>query len=107
MQVPYQNSIQYWRDRQKPVKEKNLKIYKILAILAIIAFFPLGIPALWQAIKLKEDFYNGLEKGMIFLFQSIINLYLAKKFHHFYLLSFDSLFSHFDLSISLISTLSF
>ncbi|XP_067933580.1 uncharacterized protein [Watersipora subatra] len=61
--VPYQNTFEYWRDRQKPVKEKNLKVYKILGIFAIIAFFPLGIFAFYHALKLKEDFYLGLEKG--------------------------------------------
>jgi len=59
----YEVSIQQWRDRQKPVKERNLKLYKIISVIAIIAFFPTGIPALWNSFKLQEEFYDGIQKG--------------------------------------------
>ena len=59
----YELSIQRWRDRQKPVKERNLKLYKIISVIAIIAFFPLGIPAFYHSMKLQEEFYDGIQKG--------------------------------------------
>ena len=32
-------------------------------MIAIIAFFPLGIPAFYHSIKLQEEFYDGIQQG--------------------------------------------
>lgn len=45
------------------MKEKNLKVYKMVSIVAIIAFFPIGIFAFYTSMKLEEEYYAGIERG--------------------------------------------
>jgi len=54
---------QGWASQQKPVRERHLIVYKILGALAIVLFFPTGIPAFYTAMKLEEDYYEGINHG--------------------------------------------
>ncbi|XP_074662359.1 uncharacterized protein LOC141914917 [Tubulanus polymorphus] len=47
------------------LKEKDLKCYFISSIIAVILFFPSGIPAIMYAMRAKREFYAGIERGEI------------------------------------------
>lgn len=62
-----QNIPERWRDieRQKPLTQKRIKVLKILSIVALILFFPLGIPAVLFAFRLQKTLNEGIMQGNI------------------------------------------
>lgn len=56
--------------REKPLKIKHIKILKAFSTLAVVIFFPLGIPAMYYAFKCEKEFHAGILRG---------NLDLARK----------------------------
>lgn len=62
-----QNVPERWRDieRQKPLTQKRIKVLQILSIVAIIFFFPLGIPAVVFAFRLQKTLNEGIMQGNI------------------------------------------
>jgi hypothetical protein len=54
---------QTWRETEKVVKEKDLKILKVFAIISIILFFPTGIPAFYYARLTHTEFHLGFIRG--------------------------------------------
>lgn len=59
------------RGRQRPLKLKHIRFLKGFSILAVLVFFPLGIPAMFYAFKSEKEFHAGILRG---------NLDLARKF---------------------------
>ncbi|XP_074646495.1 uncharacterized protein LOC141902589 [Tubulanus polymorphus] len=54
-----------WVGQGRILKEKDLKVYKILSVIAILFFFPSGLLALYYAHKTHKEFYAGLERGEV------------------------------------------
>ncbi|XP_067684887.1 uncharacterized protein [Haliotis asinina] len=54
-----------WRDLDQPLRQKKLKFLKIFGTIAIILFFPTGIPACYYAFKAKTEFDEGIMRGNI------------------------------------------
>ena len=50
---------------ERTLKEKDLKFLKIFSVVAIILFFPTGIPALVYARRTYKAYYDGIERGCI------------------------------------------
>ncbi|XP_061195370.1 uncharacterized protein LOC133203615 [Saccostrea echinata] len=62
-----QNVPERWRDieRQKPLTQTRIKVLKILSIVALFLFFPLGIPAVIFAFRLQSTLNEGIMQGNI------------------------------------------
>lgn len=56
--------------RERPLKLKHIRFLKGFSILAVLVFFPLGIPAMFYAFKSEKEFHAGILRG---------NLDLARK----------------------------
>lgn len=57
-------------NRERPLKLKHIKFLKAFSFLAVLIFFPLGIPAMYYAFKSEKEFHAGILRG---------NLDLARK----------------------------
>ncbi|XP_060563078.1 uncharacterized protein LOC132722574 [Ruditapes philippinarum] len=57
--------------REKPLKLKHIRILKAFSTVAVVIFFPLGIPAMYYAFKSEKEFHAGILRG---------DLDLARKF---------------------------
>lgn len=51
--------------RERPLKARHIKLLKVFSIVAIVLFFPLGIPALVYAFKCEKAFAEGIMQGNI------------------------------------------
>ncbi|XP_045165166.1 uncharacterized protein LOC123529046 [Mercenaria mercenaria] len=51
--------------REKPLKLKHIRILKAFSTLAVVIFFPLGIPAMYYAFKCEKEFHAGILRGNI------------------------------------------
>ncbi|KAL3851763.1 hypothetical protein ACJMK2_015473 [Sinanodonta woodiana] len=51
---------QRWRDVERPLRLRHIKRLQILSVVAIVLFFPLGIPALYFALKTRKEFEDGI-----------------------------------------------
>ena len=62
-----QNVPERWRDieRQKPLTQKRILVLKILSIVSLVLFFPLGIPAVIFAFRLQRTLNEGIMQGNI------------------------------------------
>ena len=47
----------------RELREKDLRFLTIFSIVAVILFFPSGIPAVIYAMKTKKEFYIGKQKN--------------------------------------------
>ena len=47
----------------RPIKERDMRFLKIFSVVAILFFFPSGIPALVYALKASKGFYEGNATG--------------------------------------------
>ncbi|XP_046581098.1 uncharacterized protein LOC124288592 [Haliotis rubra] len=54
-----------WRELDRPLRQKQLKFLKVFGTIAIIFFFPTGIPACYYAFKAKTEFDEGIMRGNI------------------------------------------
>lgn len=51
--------------RERPLKLKHIKFLKGFSFVAVIIFFPLGIPAMYNAFKCEKEFHAGILRGDI------------------------------------------
>ncbi|XP_052779336.1 uncharacterized protein LOC128216725 isoform X1 [Mya arenaria] len=51
--------------RERPLRLKHIKLLKVFSVVAIVVFFPLGIPALLYAIRCEKAFHEGIMRGNI------------------------------------------
>ncbi|XP_063398510.1 uncharacterized protein LOC134683253 isoform X2 [Mytilus trossulus] len=56
---------QSYKKKQKPLRKERILRLKILSIIAIIIYFPLGIPAAYFAFNIKKEFDAGIVRGNI------------------------------------------
>ncbi|XP_052077816.1 uncharacterized protein LOC127715657 [Mytilus californianus] len=56
---------QTYKKKQKPLRKERILRLKILSIIAIIVYFPLGIPAVYFAFNIKKEFDAGIVRGNI------------------------------------------
>lgn len=52
-------------NRERPLKLKHIKFLKGLSFVAVVIFFPLGIPAMYNAFKCEKEFHAGILRGDI------------------------------------------
>lgn len=52
-----------YRRRERPLKLNHIKFLKVLSIIAVVIFFPLGIPAMYYAFKSEKEFHAGIMRG--------------------------------------------
>lgn len=50
---------------EKPLRLRQIKLLKGFSIMAIVLFFPLGIPAMYYAFKTEKAFHEGIMQGSI------------------------------------------
>ncbi|VDI77305.1 Hypothetical predicted protein [Mytilus galloprovincialis] len=56
---------QSYKKKQKPLRKERILRLKILSIIAIIIYFPLGIPSAYFAFNIKKEFDAGIVRGNI------------------------------------------
>ncbi|KAK7102262.1 uncharacterized protein [Littorina saxatilis] len=54
-----------WREMERPLRARQMKILKALSVLAVVMFFPTGIPAVHYAWRTKREFDEGILRGNI------------------------------------------
>lgn len=59
------------RADERPLKQRRIKLLKAFSIVAIVVFFPLGIPALYFAFKCEKEFHAGIMRGNIDIAQKM------------------------------------
>ena len=50
---------------ERPLRIRHIKLLKAFSIMAIFIFFPLGIPAMYNAYKTEKAFNEGINQGNI------------------------------------------
>ncbi|KAK3588935.1 hypothetical protein CHS0354_023695 [Potamilus streckersoni] len=48
------------RNVERPLRHHHIKLLKIFSFVAIVLFFPLGVPALYLALQTKKEFEAGI-----------------------------------------------
>lgn len=54
-----------WSKSEEPLPQRKIKMLKMLSILACIAFFPFGLPAVYFAFRTETEFNAGIMRGNI------------------------------------------
>lgn len=55
----------HWREHERPLRQRKMKILKIASVVALIVFFPTGIPAAYFAWRTEKEFEEGIMRGNI------------------------------------------
>ncbi|XP_025107372.1 uncharacterized protein LOC112572066, partial [Pomacea canaliculata] len=54
-----------WRDMERPLRAREMKLLKIFSIVAVFLFFPTGVAAVIFAWRTRREFDEGLKRGNI------------------------------------------
>ena len=56
---------QQYKKKRKPLRKDRITRLKILSVLSLFVFFPLGIPAVYYAFNIQKEFDAGIIQGNI------------------------------------------
>lgn len=54
-----------YRKKRRPLRKNRILLLKVLSVIAVIVYFPLGIPAAYFAFRIQKEFDAGIISGNI------------------------------------------